>query len=197
MGTRNGKAIEFFRTRGICVAANPRHKSGVGESVAHDDASDAAYSDGLQPGDNGGTGTWGGGWTFRNQSNVALTATDGNRGWFVSSSVNNNTGGVDSNGDGDINTTGNKAWGVYSNSVDQVYAIRPLSGSPRGGRYHRMVHGQRQHRERTGGRHAAFSATLRISIRECLKPDLSAATQIIRWLVRRARRRRSGSPVRV
>src|SRR5262245_44841480 len=88
--------------------------SALASLFAHDDASQAAYIDGWQPGDNGGTGMWGGGWTFRNQSNTVLTATDNNRGWFVSNSVNNDNVAGDTNGDGDINTTGSKAWGLYS-----------------------------------------------------------------------------------
>src|SRR5262245_3088189 len=90
-------------------------------AIAIDTASDAAYGDGWQPGDNGGSG-WGGGWTFRNQTNVILATTNGSRGWFIGNSINNNSGGTDSNGDGDINTPTNKAFGVYSNATDQVYA---------------------------------------------------------------------------
>jgi hypothetical protein len=100
--------------------------------LASDSQADPAYT-AWDPGDNGGTG-WGGGWTFRNQSNTVLTTTSGQRGWFVANSVLNNSGGTDSNSDSDINTpslsTG-KAWGLYSNgtTLDQVYAIRPFNGT--------------------------------------------------------------------
>jgi len=94
--------------------------------MAFDSQADPVYA-AWNPGDNGGTG-WGGGWTFRNQSNVVLTTTNSGRGWFVASSTGNNGGGGDSNGDGDINSpsTG-RAWGLYSNATDQVYAIRPFT----------------------------------------------------------------------
>jgi hypothetical protein len=97
--------------------------------VASDNAADAAYNDNWQPGDNGGFG-WGGGWTFRNQANAVMTTTNGNRGWFTGNSLNNNNPALsDSNGDGDVNTptVGGRAWGVYSNTTDVVYAVRPLA----------------------------------------------------------------------
>jgi hypothetical protein len=98
-------------------------------TIAMDSAADAAYNDSWQPGDNGGSG-WGGGWTFRNQGNTVLNATNGSRGWFTGSSLGNNSPpGTDNFGaDGDINSpVVNRAWGVYSNATDQVYAIRPFS----------------------------------------------------------------------
>ena len=100
--------------------------------IASDSAADTVYNDGWQTGDDGGSG-WGGGWSFRNQTNVVLSANNSSRGWFVGNSLNNNSpAGSDSNGDGDINTPGTatgRAWGVYSNATDQVYAIRPLNGA--------------------------------------------------------------------
>jgi hypothetical protein len=114
----------------ICLTSAPSWAA----FIASDDASDPAYVT-WDPGDNGGSG-WGGGWTFRNQSNVVMTTTNGNRGWFVADSRNNNSpagAGGDSNGDFDINTPDSgsgKAWGLYSNSTDQVYAIRPFGGGP-------------------------------------------------------------------
>src|SRR5687767_10700826 len=99
--------------------------------IASDDASQVAYADGWQVGDDGGSG-WGGGWSFRSNTNAAITATNGNRGWFVSSSLNNNSpAGSDPNADGDINTTGNRAWGLYSNTANtnEIYAVRPFSGA--------------------------------------------------------------------
>jgi hypothetical protein len=98
-------------------------------TTASDSQSDSSYAT-WDPGDNGGSG-WGGGWTFRNQANVVLTTTSGSRGCFVGSSLgNNNPAGSDGNGDGDINSLSTvKAWGLYSNSGDQVYAIRPFNGA--------------------------------------------------------------------
>jgi hypothetical protein len=100
--------------------------------VANDSAADSAYNDGLQPGDNGGTG-WGGGWTFRDQNNNVLTSGDSHRGWFTGTSLANNDSG-DTNSDGDINSPGvNRAWALYSNQNDgsnvQVYAVRPFTGT--------------------------------------------------------------------
>jgi hypothetical protein len=97
--------------------------------IASDSAADPVYA-AWDPGDNGGSG-WGGGWTFRNQSNTVLTTTNSNRGWFVGSSLSNNSpAGSDSNGDGDINSPiVDRAWGLYSNTTDQVYAIRPFTSA--------------------------------------------------------------------
>jgi hypothetical protein len=101
---------------------------------AVDNASDPAYADGWQAGDNGGFG-WGGGWSFRNGANTIVTPPDANvsfYGAFVGDSRgNNNPAGAsgDSNGDGDINTTGNKSWGLYANTSNEIYAIRPLAGA--------------------------------------------------------------------
>ncbi len=102
--------------------------------IATDSAADSVYAS-WDPGDNGGTG-WGGGWTFRNQSNTVLTTTNGQRGWFSGSSLGNNSGETDLPlpGDSDINTPSSgsgRAWGLYSNgtTLDQVYAIRPLGSN--------------------------------------------------------------------
>jgi hypothetical protein len=100
-------------------------------TIATDNAANAPYTDGWSPGDNGGTG-WAGGWTFRNQSNTVLNATNGQRGWFWGDSRGNDNVAGDTNNDFDINTPSaadGKAWGLYSNgtTLDQVYAIRPFS----------------------------------------------------------------------
>lgn len=108
--------------------------SALATIIAQDNADDPAYAT-WDPGDNGGFG-FGGGWTFRNQSNVVLTSTNSQRGWFAADSRGNNNpagAGGDSNGDFDINTPASaagKAWGLYSNgtTLDQVYAIRPFNG---------------------------------------------------------------------
>src|SRR5688500_7994126 len=97
--------------------------------LAVDNASDAVYAT-WDPGDNGGTG-WGGGWSFRSNTNAVITSTNGNRGWFVASSTNNDNVAGDTNADGDINTAGSKAWGLYSNTANtnEIYAVRPFSGA--------------------------------------------------------------------
>jgi hypothetical protein len=113
----------------VCAASLLLLLSGTeAATIAMDSAADAAYNDSWQPGDNGGSG-WGGGWTFRNQGNTVLTTTNGSRGWFTGNSLGNNQpANSDSNGDGDINSpVVNRAWGVYSNATDQVYAIRPFA----------------------------------------------------------------------
>ena len=69
---------------------------------ASDDASQSVYDDGLQAGDNGGSGF--GAWQI---STVAPG------GAFVGSSTGNGDGDAGSNGD--INTAG-RAWGLYGNS---------------------------------------------------------------------------------
>jgi hypothetical protein len=98
-------------------------------SVASDNEGDTAYASGWTPGSSGGSG-WGSGWTFRDQTNLVLTATDGTHGWFVANSTNNNNTAGDSNGDGDINSSNNKAWGLYSNAAGKdIYATRSFGGS--------------------------------------------------------------------
>lgn len=98
-------------------------------SLASDNEGDAAYASGWAPGSNGGTG-WGSGWTFRDQTNLILTATDSSHGWFVANSTNNNSTTGDADHDGDINSANNKAWGLYSNAAGKdVYAVRSFDGA--------------------------------------------------------------------
>lgn len=78
-----------------------------------DQASESAYADGWQTGDNGGTGM--NGWT--------LSAT-GSAGVFTGSSTGNGNG--DNNGNGDINT-GGTAWGMWANSGGQSNAVRDFA----------------------------------------------------------------------
>ncbi len=78
---------------------------------AHDDAAEAPYGDGWQSGDNGGSGFFP--WT--------LNATD-NAGHFIASSTGNGFG--DTNGDGDIDTAGATAWGMFANSGGSAEAFR-------------------------------------------------------------------------
>src|SRR3954468_6596505 len=116
----------------VCLCAHIGGTTQAAVILASDNASDAAYSSGWTAGANGGSG-WGGGWSFVNQNNVALGANTGTRGSFVSNSINNDS--TDTNLDGDINSTGSKAWGLYSNTsgtpagTDQAYAVRPLNGT--------------------------------------------------------------------
>ena len=98
--------------------------------VAFDNASDPAYVGGWNSGTNGGSG-WGGGWTFRNGANAVQNSPSGSFfGRFTGSSLGNNQpANSDSNADGDINTAGNKAWALYANTSNEIYAVRPFSGA--------------------------------------------------------------------
>ena len=82
-----------------------------------DDASQSAYSGGWTNGADGGSGF--GAWVLTPSPN------NGNGGFFIGDSRNNGAA-VDSNSDGDINTTGNKAWGVYANSGTTADAVRAI-----------------------------------------------------------------------
>jgi hypothetical protein len=89
--------------------------TGRASAPASDSASDSTYNSGWANGSNGGSG-WGGGWT---QS----TSGSGSGGFFVGDS--NNNGGTGGPG---INTTGNKAWGIWANGGKTAEAVRPFSG---------------------------------------------------------------------
>lgn len=84
-------------------------------SYASDNASNPAYSGGWANGSDGGSG-WGGDWQ--------LTASGGSAGFFIGDSTGN-AGGHS----GGINTSGNKAWGMYANSGDLASAVRPFPGA--------------------------------------------------------------------
>jgi hypothetical protein len=92
---------------------------------ASDNASDPAYSDGWQPGDDGGTGWAPGGWF------LATNAADepGEAGHQIASSTTNGDG--DSDGDGDIDTL-DRAWGLFTQYATgirpQASALRYLEG---------------------------------------------------------------------
>ena len=113
-----------------CAASLLLISSGVhAATIATDSAASAIYNDGWQSGDNGGTG-WGGGWTFRNGGNAVQTNPGGAFfGVFVGSSLGNNSpANSDSNGDGDINSpVVNRAWGMYANTSNELYAVRPFA----------------------------------------------------------------------
>lgn len=87
---------------------------------ASDNASEGAYSAGWANGSNGGSG-WGGGWTLSPITNLSQ------RGFFVGNSAGNDGG--DPGGNGDINTTGSKAWGIYANSGQTADVIRQFYGA--------------------------------------------------------------------
>ena len=129
---QKGIRARFALLVACALAASVATSSADASLIASDDASDPAYNDGWQSGDNGGSG-WGGGWTFRNGGNVVQNNPSGSFfGAFVGDSRgNNNPAGAsgDSNSDLDINSTGNKAWGMYANTANELYAVRPFSGA--------------------------------------------------------------------
>lgn len=88
-------------------------------SIGTDNAANAPYADGFQPGDNGGSGF--GVWTLAPSSN------SGNAGFFIYTSTQNGNG--DSNNDGDIDSS-SKAWGLYANSGQSAVATRAFTGLP-------------------------------------------------------------------
>lgn len=89
-------------------------------TVATDNAADAAYSGGWTAGSNGGTG-WGGGWQFSSNPD---NNPPGSR--FIGSSTTNGDGDGDVNGD--IDTLGSTAWGLYGEQT-LTHAYRPFDGS--------------------------------------------------------------------
>ena len=90
-------------------------------SLAFDSASDPAYGGVWTNGSNGGTG-WNGGWAMFIGTTLSNTPTA----QFIGSSTNNDING-DTNGDGDIDTSG-KSWGLLGNGQD-VFAERLLTGA--------------------------------------------------------------------
>lgn len=80
-------------------------------------ANASVYDNGLQSGDNDGSGFLG--WTGLNPA-----SNSGFAGFFTGSSTTNGDG--DGNGDNDINTTG-KAWGFYANTSNVAEATRPFA----------------------------------------------------------------------
>ena len=89
-------------------------------NLATDNASDPVYTNGWTTSSSGGSG-WGGGWQLTPASNTTA------QGFFIGSSTSN--GGGDPGNDGDIDTTGSKAWGIYANSGNTASATRSFSGS--------------------------------------------------------------------
>jgi hypothetical protein len=85
-------------------------------NTGFDDASNAAYNDGWQTGDNGGSGF--GGWILNGPGDANVS-----HGGFVVGSSSGNAGGSSGNID-----TGGRSWGMYANSAQGVEAIRPLTG---------------------------------------------------------------------
>ena len=101
-------AATWLGAAGIAAAAG----------LAWDHAGEAAYSDGWQTGDAGGSG-WGGAWSL----NTSVVPPDGNiAGHFVGTSQNNGSG------DGNVDVSGS-SWGLYANSGYMSYATRPFDGT--------------------------------------------------------------------
>lgn len=90
--------------------------SAVLAQVPNDNASNSAYTDGWQTGDNGGSGF--GAWTLSGGTSAGL---------LIGNSKNNGDG--DGNNDGDINSTGDKAWGLYANSGQTASAVRSFNSA--------------------------------------------------------------------
>jgi PEP-CTERM motif len=88
---------------------------------AFDIASNAAYDDGWQSGDNGGVGF--GPWDLQAiDVNMDMVT---NASFFIGDSTTNGEGDII--GDGDINTSG-EAFGMSAHSGDAAIAIRPFTG---------------------------------------------------------------------
>jgi len=102
----------------ICLMTFATHAAPTTSIVSQDSAANSPYDDGLQNGDNGGTGFFA--WSDtggKDDNNAGGT----NAGVFVGSSTGNGDG--DGNADGDINTSG-RAWGTFANSSDLAEGFR-------------------------------------------------------------------------
>ena len=82
-------------------------------ALASDDASQSAYSDGWTAGDNGGTGF--GEWSF-------TYGGGGPKGALIGNSSANGDGSS-----GNINTTGNKSFGLYADPYNEIHATRSFT----------------------------------------------------------------------
>lgn len=80
-------------------------------------ANAATYDNGLQSGDNDGSG-------FLAWASLNPGSNNGNAGFFTGNATTNGDG--DGNGDGDINT-GGEAWGFYANTGNIAEATRPFA----------------------------------------------------------------------
>jgi parallel beta-helix repeat protein len=87
--------------------------------TAQDTASEAVYA-AWDDGDNGGFGM--GAWALNTTS-----SNSSENGFFVGDSTGNNGMSGDTNGDGDINTPVNRAWGLYANSGQAASAVRDFN----------------------------------------------------------------------
>ena len=119
-----------FRNRGLlCISgaiALLCTFSASAASPATDNASDPAYANGWTSGSSGGSGC-GGGWQLSQPFNTP------NEGFIIGTSTSNDGG--DPGQDGDIDSSGSKAWGIYAHSGNLASAVRPFNGL--------MVPGQR------------------------------------------------------
>lgn len=110
----------LFACGGIsrATAFGPAPEGGNVDFCGNTSRADAAvYDDGLQTGDNDGTG-------FLPWTGLNPASNSGVAGFFTGNSATNGDG--DGNGDGDINT-GGKAWGFYANSSNIAEATRPFA----------------------------------------------------------------------
>jgi len=107
------RVVDVF---GPSVVSMPTNLTTECRSPSADNASNGDYLlDGWQTGDDGGSG-WGAAWSL-------VTTNIVNAGHYVGDSRNNSFGN-DTNGDGDINTAGVKAWGMYANNGASAEAFR-------------------------------------------------------------------------
>ena len=112
----------FFACEGISRIIAFNTQVAVSQAFcAASNASATAYGDGLQSGDNDGSGF--SAWTSFNPA-----SNNGFAGSFVASSTGNGDG--DNNGDKDIDTgasPNNRAWGFYANTSNVSEATRPFT----------------------------------------------------------------------
>ena len=94
--------------------------SAYASGPASDNASNPAYTNGWANGSNGGSG-WGGAWQLSPPFNTSSW------GYYVGTSTNNDGG--DPGNDGDIDSSGSKAWGIYAHGGAFPSATRPFNGS--------------------------------------------------------------------
>ncbi len=123
-----GKCYEDFTWNSPAAASfgsiNPGQTFDIifGLNCNNSDASTGTdYDDGWQTGDTDGSGF--GPWTL-------VGGNDANSGLFIGNSTLNGSG-TDPNNDGDINTTGDRAWGLYANNGFSATATRSFTAAMR------------------------------------------------------------------
>jgi parallel beta-helix repeat protein len=111
--------ITLASTFGVLLLLAHTAQAQLPPPTAQDTASDSAYA-AWDDGDNGGFGM--GAWALNTTS-----SNSSENGFFVGSSTGNNGMSGDTNGDGDINTPVNRAWGLYANSGQTASAVRDFN----------------------------------------------------------------------